>query len=381
MKRDYYEVLGVSRNADAAAIKKAYRKLAKKYHPDSNEGNATAAERFKEVNEAYDVLSDEKKRKLSDQFGHAAFEEGAGNYGGAQGNPFGSGFGGSQGNPFGGGFQGSYSDGNGYHEFHFENGEDMDDILKNIFGGGFKKSKSSGGFGGSGFGTGGFHGSGFGGFGSGSNGFGSGFGSGGSDFHSQGFGGPYSSKGEDLHADVTVSFDEAAFGGKKVIRLQSSNGGVQNYEVNIPAGIESGKSIRLKGKGHPGIGGGEAGDLLLKVNVQDKPGYRREGRDVYTTVNIPFTTAVFGGEAKVHTIYGDVLCNIKPGTQSGTKIRLRGKGIVAMNNPSVHGDEYATVQIEVPTNLTPDARRKLKEFEQECNGSRRSRGFGSGSAA
>ncbi len=381
MKRDYYEVLGVSRNADAAAIKKAYRKLAKKYHPDSNEGNATAAERFKEVNEAYDVLSDEKKRKLYDQFGHAAFEEGAGNYGGAQGNPFGSGFGGSQGNPFGGGFQGSYSDGNGYHEFHFENGEDMDDILKNIFGGGFKKSKSSGGFGGSGFGTGGFHGSGFGGFGSGSNGFGSGFGSGGSDFHSQGFGGSYSSKGEDLHADVTVSFDEAAFGGKKVIRLQSSNGGVQNYEVNIPAGIESGKSIRLKGKGHPGIGGGEAGDLLLKVNVQDKPGYRREGRDVYTTVNIPFTTAVFGGEAKVHTIYGDVLCNIKPGTQSGTKIRLRGKGIVAMNNPSVHGDEYATVQIEVPTNLTPDARRKLKEFEQECNGSRRSRGFGSGSAA
>ncbi len=381
MKRDYYEVLGVSRNADAAAIKKAYRKLAKKYHPDSNEGNATAAERFKEVNEAYDVLSDEKKRKLYDQFGHAAFEEGAGNYGGAQGNPFGSGFGGSQGNPFGGGFQGSYSDGNGYHEFHFENGEDMDDILKNIFGGGFKKSKSSGGFGGSGFGTGGFHGSGFGGFGSGSNGFGSGFGSGGSDFHSQGFGGSYSSKGEDLHADVTVSFDEAAFGGKKVIRLQSSNGGVQNYEVNIPAGIESGKSIRLKGKGHPGTGGGEAGDLLLKVNVQDKPGYRREGRDVYTTVNIPFTTAVFGGEAKVHTIYGDVLCNIKPGTQSGTKIRLRGKGIVAMNNPSVHGDEYATVQIEVPTNLTPDARRKLKEFEQECNGSRRSRGFGSGSAA
>ena len=258
----------------------------------------------------------------------------------------------------------------------------MDDILKNLFGGGFKKSKSSGGFGSSGFGGSGFHGSGFGGFGSnGTDGFGSGFGTGGSNFRSQGFGGSYSSKGEDLHAEVTVSFDEAAFGGKKVIRLQSSNGGVQNYEVNIPAGIESGKSIRLKGKGYPGVGGGESGDLLLKVNVQDKPGYKREGRDVYTTVNIPFTTAVFGGEAKVHTIYGDVLCNIKPGTQSGTKIRLRGKGIVAMNNPSVHGDEYATVQIEVPTNLTPEARRKLKEFEQECNGSRRSRGFGSGSAA
>ena len=378
LKRDYYEVLGVNKNADAATIKKAYRKLAKKYHPDSNEGNASAAEHFKEVNEAYDVLSDEKKRKLYDQFGHAAFEEGAGNYGNAQG----SGFGGAQGNPFGSGFHGSYSDGNGYHEYHFENGEDMDDILKNLFGGGFKKSKSSGGFGSSGFGGSGFHGSGFGGFGSnGTDGFGSGFGTGGSNFRSQGFGGSYSSKGEDLHAEVTVSFDEAAFGGKKVIRLQSSNGGVQNYEVNIPAGIESGKSIRLKGKGYPGVGGGESGDLLLKVNVQDKPGYKREGRDVYTTVNIPFTTAVFGGEAKVHTIYGDVLCNIKPGTQSGTKIRLRGKGIVVMNNPSVHGDEYATVQIEVPTSLTPEARRKLKEFEQECNGNRRSRGFGSGSAA
>ena len=378
LKRDYYEVLGVNKNADAATIKKAYRKLAKKYHPDSNEGNASAAEHFKEVNEAYDVLSDEKKRKLYDQFGHAAFEEGAGNYGNAQG----SGFGGAQGNPFGSGFHGSYSDGNGYHEYHFENGEDIDDILKNLFGGGFKKSNASGGFGSSGFGGSGFHGSGFGGFGSnGTDGFGSGFGTGGSNFRSQGFGGSYSSKGEDLHAEVTVSFDEAAFGGKKVIRLQSSNGGVQNYEVNIPAGIESGKSIRLKGKGYPGVGGGEAGDLLLKVNVQDKPGYKREGRDVYTTVNIPFTTAVFGGEAKVHTIYGDVLCNIKPGTQSGTKIRLRGKGIVAMNNPSVHGDEYATVQIEVPTNLTPEARRKLKEFEQECNGSHRSRGFGSGSAA
>ena len=105
LKRDYYEVLGVNKNADAATIKKAYRKLAKKYHPDSNEGNASAAEHFKEVNEAYDVLSDEKKRKLYDQFGHAA-----GNYGNAQGN----GFGGAQGNPFGGGFHGSYSDGNGY---------------------------------------------------------------------------------------------------------------------------------------------------------------------------------------------------------------------------------------------------------------------------
>ena len=359
LKRDYYEVLGVNKNADAATIKKAYRKLAKKYHPDSNEGNASAAEHFKEVNEAYDVLSDEKKRKLYDQFGHAAFEEGAGNYGNAQGSPFGSGFGGAQGNPFGGGFHGSYSDGNGYHEYHFENGEDMDDILKNIFGGGFKKSKSSGGFGSSGFGGSGFHGSGFGGFGS--NGTG-------------GFGGSYSSKGEDLHAEVTVSFDEAAFGCDKVITLQDPNAPgnpSQSLKVHIPAGIDNGKSIRLRGKGMPGTGGGEAGDLLLKVTVAPKPGYERKGMDVYTTVSVPYTTAVFGGETLVHTLYGDVMCKIKEGTQSGSKIRLRGKGIVSMKDSSVHGDQYVTIQIEVPRNLSPQARQKLKEFEEICQGSSR----------
>ena len=344
VKRDYYEVLGLSKGADAGSIKKAYRKLAKKYHPDTNQGDKQAEKKFKEVTEAYTVLSDPEKKKMYDQFGHAAFDQGA------SADPFGKD---TSGNPFSGGsYHRAYTNGNGgYQEYHFESGN-MDDMFGDIFGnmfhGGTSRKTSSG------FGN-GFHGG----------------------FQSGGF----QSKGSDLNAEVTVGFDEAAFGGKKVIRLQRSNGGVQNYEVNIPAGIESGKSIRLKGKGYPGVGGGEAGDLLLKVNVQDKPGYKREGRDVYTTVNIPFTTAVFGGEAKVHTIYGDVLCNIKPGTQSGTKIRLRGKGIVAMNNPSVHGDEYATVQIEVPTNLTPEARRKLKEFEQECNGSRRSRGFGSGSAA
>ena len=359
MKRDYYELLGLAKGADPSAIKKAYRKLAKKYHPDTNPGDKEAEKKFKEITEAYNILSDPEKKKLYDQFGHAAFDQ-SGAAGGAgtsgfHGGFYGSGFGGAGfgSNGFGsGGFSGGGFTGNGgYQEYHFEGGN-MDDMFGDIFGnmfhGGTSRKTSSG------FGN-GFHGG----------------------FQSGGF----QSKGSDLNAEVTVGFDEAAFGGKKVIRLQSSNGGVQNYEVNIPAGIESGKSIRLKGKGYPGVGGGEAGDLLLKVNVQDKPGYKREGRDIYTTVNIPFTTAVFGGEAKVHTIYGDVLCNIKPGTQSGTKIRLRGKGIVAMNNPSVHGDEYATVQIEVPTNLTPEARRKLKEFEQECNGSRRSRGFGSGSAA
>ena len=118
----------------------------------------------------------------------------------------------------------------------------------------------------------------------------------------------------------------------------------------------------------PGTNGGESGDLLLKVKVTSKPGYERKGMDVYTTVNIPFTTAVFGGEAVVNTLYGNVLCKIKEGTQAGSKIRLRGKGIVSMKDPAVHGDQYVTVQIEVPRYLNPAAKQKLKEYEALCAG-------------
>lgn len=336
-KRDYYEVLGVGKNASAADIKRAYRKLAKKYHPDTNPNNKHAEERFKEVSEAYDILSDEEKRKMYDQFGHAAFTEGGtGDYGFHQ------------------------DAGNGYREFHFHSGDgnvNMDDIFGDFFGGAFGRG---------GFGRSDFHDSGFSGF-RGSYG-GSGFGNG------------FSVKGADLNTEVDVTFDEAAFGGKKVIHLKGSDGRVQSYEVNIPAGISAGKSIRLRGKGQPGTGGGEAGDLILKVNVQEKPGFRREGADVYTTISVPFTTAVFGGEASVQTIDGRVVCKIRPGTQSGTKIRLRGKGIVKMGHPSERGDQYVTVQIQVPTNLSPEAERKLKEFEQLCKKPGSSR-FGRGSAA
>ena len=150
--------------------------------------------------------------------------------------------------------------------------------------------------------------------------------------------------------------------------MQDAYGQVQSLEVNIPAGIPDGKIIRLKGKGMPGRNGGEAGDLLLQVMVHDKPGFRRDGQNVYTTVTVPFTTAALGGEAKIATIYGDVVCKIKEGTQSGSKIRLKGKGIPVMGNPSVHGDQYVTVEVSVPKNLTPEARQKLKEFEQLCNG-------------
>ncbi len=177
-----------------------------------------------------------------------------------------------------------------------------------------------------------------------------------------------------MRAEVTVGFDEAAFGCDKVIRLQDPSnpgGGVQSLQVHIPAGIDTGKSIRLKGKGMPGVNGGEAGDLLLKVTVAAKPGYERKGMDVYTTVHVPFATAALGGETVVQTLYGNVLCKIREGTQSGSKIRLRGKGIVSMKDPSVHGDQYVKVEVDVPRHLTPAAKQKLREFEAVCAGKAR----------
>ena len=337
-KRDYYDVLGIDRAADKNTIKKAYRKLAKRYHPDTNKDNPQAEEKFKEVTEAYNVLSDPEKKKLYDQFGHAAFDQ-SGAAGSGYGNAGTGGFGGFGGN---GGFKGgtyrSYGGpGSGYQEYHFEGG-DMDDMFGDIFGNMFHGGSTSG----RSRRTSGFTG---------------------------GFGGEsFKSKGSDIKAGITVGFDEAAFGCEKVIHLTENNGKAvgKALKVKIPAGIDTGKSIRLRGKGNPGINGGKAGDLLLKVKVASKPGYERKGMDVYTTVRVPFTTAVLGGEAKVETLHGNVLCKINPGTQSGTKIRLRGKGIVSMKDKNQHGDQYVTVQIDVPGNLSEEAKRKLREFEVAC---------------
>lgn len=343
-KRDYYEILGVNRDASADVIKKAYRKLAKKYHPDSNAGNQAAEEKFKEVTEAYDILSDQKKRKLYDQFGHAAFSEGAGEDPGA-----------------GRTYQYHYKNPGGgtTYQYEFNGSEDMDDILKQFFGG----HHGASGFSGSGYSRSGFSGSGF-----------RGAGFNGSDFGGSGFSGFGQVDGENIEADISVSFDEAAFGCDKVIHFtdpESGDGKMKSLQVHIPAGIDTGKSIRLQGKGHPGIGGGMPGDLLLKVTVGNKPGYERKGMDVYTSVDIPFTTAVLGGEAVVETLYGKVVCRIAAGTQSGTKIRLKGKGIVAMNDPKRHGDQYVVVGIQVPRNLSEAAKSKLQEFEKECGGEKR----------
>ena len=331
-KRDYYDVLGIQKNADEKEIKRAYRKLAKKYHPDTNAGNKKAEERFQEITEAYNVLSDPEKRKLYDQYGFAAFDENMG-AGGAYGYG-GAGAGGRW-------SQSGFHSGNGgqYTEFHFE-GQDMDDIFGNfgnIFGdmfGGDSGRRVGHGFGRNAKGAQG----------------------------GNAYGGSFQGKGRDVESEIIISFEEAAFGCTK--RLSFEGDRKQSLEIRIPAGIDEGQSVRLKGKGYPGTGTMPAGDLLLKVHIAAKPGYERKGMDVYTTENIPYTTAVLGGEAILHTLYGPVRCRIPAGSQSGSKIRLKQKGIVSMRDSTVHGDAYVTIQIAVPKNITPQERKKLQELQE-----------------
>ncbi len=306
-KKDYYEILGIPRNADADTIKKAYRKLAKKYHPDTNKGDPNADEKFKEVTEAYDILRDAEKRKLYDRFGMAAFD----------------------GSMDSGAYQSSGRTNGGYRTYHFE-GDDIHDLFRDIFGGEFKTGRKS---------------------------------SFGDDFDNYDFT-HRSFRGEDVSAQLHISFDEAVSGCSKVITFQDESGMKQTLQVNIPAGIDTGKKIRLQGKGLGGTNGGMAGDLYLEVIVEKKAGFERKGQDVYTTIQIPYATAVLGGEAIVPTLYGNVRCRIKEGTQSGSKIRLRGKGIVSMDHPSLKGDQYVTVEIQVPRELNPEAKQKLREYQR-----------------
>jgi molecular chaperone DnaJ len=318
-KRDYYEVLGVSRDATPEQIKRAYHKLAKKYHPDTNKGNKEAAARFAEAAEAYETLSNPKKKQAYDTFGFDDTNGAGMHFNGANGGPFSFHFTSDGGN-------GNYSySSNGF------NGGDINDILRNMFGG----------FGG---------------------------GNGGSDFfHNDSFfnrGQTAAEKGNDAESSITVTFDEAFHGCSKTINIRDERGNSEALTVKIPAGIESGKKIRLRGKGGPGLNGGENGDLYLLVNVLPDERFTQEGMDIYGKLMVPYTTAVFGGEARAETPYGDVMTKIKPGMQSGTKIRLRGKGAPSMKNPSEKGDMYLTVEISVPTHLSRDAADKLKAYER-----------------
>lgn len=340
MNKDLYGILGVERTADDKKLKSAYRKLAKKYHPDANPGDKDAEQKFKDVGEAYAILSDPEKRKLYDTYGYAAFDgSGAGQPGGGAGGT--------------GGYQ-YYNGGNGYQSFHFS-GEDAEDLFHSMFGDIF------GGSGGSGFGGGRFKsGSGF-----SSSYFDDGFGGG---SFGGGRGGRSASRQQslDMTSSMTVSFRDAALGATKRIQLQDpavtgKNAGLTTLEVKIPAGIEEGKKIRLRGRGMAGSDG-KKGDLLIEIHIDPDSEYTRDGLDLYTHAQIPYSVAVLGGEAMLPTLHGSVSCKIPAGIQSGSKIRLKEKGIHTEGRSPKKGDEYVEIRIAVPRNVSPAARKKLEEY-------------------
>lgn len=360
-KRDYYEVLGVSKGASDSEIKKAYRVLAKKYHPDMNPGDKEAEVKFKEASEAYAVLSDEEKRRKYDQFGHAAFDGGAG--GGAGGFDF--------------------------------SGMDMGDIFGDLFGGGFSD------------------------FFGGGRGSRSGPAKGANirtsvriTFEEACFG---------VEKEIELNLKEecetckgsgakpgsnpetcSKCGGKgqAVFTQQSLFGVVRNVQtcpdcrgkgkivkdkcpdcygtgyitrkkkiqVSIPAGIDDGQCVRIREKGEPGENGGPRGDLLVEVVVSRHASLQRDGYDIYSTVPISYARAALGGDVKISTVDSDVIYTVKPGTQTNTKVRLRGKGVPTLRNPQVRGDHYVTLVVQVPTKLTHEQKELLIQYEEALNG-------------
>ena len=360
-KRDYYEVLGVSKGASDDELKKAYRKLAKQYHPDLNPGDKTAEARFKEVNEAYEVLSDKDKRAKYDQFGHAGVDP---NFGAGAGGPFGGGFGG------------------------FDMGDiDLGDIFGSFFGGGFGGGSSR-------QRTGPMKG----------------------DtlrasvtisFEEAAFGCDKelllnrTEPCDDCHGTGCAPGTTAEIcpdcRGTGQVRIQRGGGGFaftttapcsrcrgtgkiihqpcpdchgegqvrrqRKIKVRIPAGIDDGQTISMRGEGNGGLNGGPAGDLLINISVIPDPRFQREGYDLYLEQPVSFTQAALGAELQIDTIDGKVKYNLPAGTQTGTTFRLRGKGAPNVNGRG-RGDQYVTIRIQVPTNLTEQQRRALENYAE-----------------
>ena len=300
--RDYYDILGVSKNASDGELKRAYRKLAMKYHPDRNPNKKEAEERFKEINEAYAVLSDKEKRKQYDTFGAEGFRQ-------------------------------------RFTQEDIFRGFDFDDILSNLFGGRGKREFRFGGKGGSDFG----------------------------DFFSGQYGhrdmGRMPQKGEDVLYELTISLEEAAFGGEKRISYRK-NGRVEEVSVKIPRGIPSGKRLRLTGKGIEGKNGGPPGDLYLQVSIAEHPIFSRERDDLIVEREINFSEAVLGTTIEVPTLEGMKKVKIPPGTQSHTKMRLKGLGIPHFQKEG-KGDEYVKVIVRIPNRVTEKSRGLIQELAKE----------------
>ena len=358
-KRDYYEVLGVGKSADDAEIKKAYRALAKKYHPDVNPGNAEAEAKFKEASEAYAILSDPDKRRQYDQFGHAAFEGGAGGPGGFDfsGADFSDIFGDIFGDFFGGGRSRSASNGPmkganlrtsvriTFEEAVFGCEKEIEltikENCKTCNGTGAKPgtspetcSKCGG--------------------------------KGQVVFTSQSFFGTV--------RNVQACPDCQGTG--KIIKEKCTDcrgtGYVpmkKRYAVDIPAGIDNGQCKRLPGLGEPGTNGGARGDVLVEVVVGRHPIFQRQDYNIFSTVPVSFAVAALGGEVVIDTVDGKVIYDVKAGTQTDTKVRLKGKGVPTLRNKEVRGDHYVTLVVQVPDKLSHEARELLRQFDAESGDS------------
>ena len=357
-KRDYYEVLGVSRDADDAAIKKAYRALAKKYHPDMNPGDKEAEKKFKEASEAYAVLSDAEKRRQYDQFGHAAFEGGAGGAGGFGGFDFSGAdfsdiFGDIFGDLFGGSRRGGRA-GNGpmkganirksiritFEEAVFGCEKEIDLILKDpcedCHGTGAKPGTSP------------------------------------ETCPKCGGRGQVVYTSQSFFGTVqNVQTCPNCGGSGKVIKEKCPKCAGTGYtsskkriKVTIPAGIDNGQSVRIRDKGEPGVNGGPRGDLLVEVNVSHHPIFQRQDVHIFSTVPISFAVATLGGDIRIKTVDGDVIYTVKPGTKTDTKVRLKGKGVPSLRNSQVRGDHYVTLVIQTPERLSAEAKEALRRFDE-----------------
>jgi len=354
-KRDYYEVLGISKGADDATIKSAYRKLAKKYHPDTNPGNVEAEKKFKEASEAYAVLSDPEKKGQYDQFGHAAFDGAAGGFGGFD-------FGGDMGDIFG-------------------------DIFGDLFGGGGRRRASNGPMKGANVRTsvritfeeavfgvkknvtlslkdtcGSCHGT------------GAKPGTSPETCSKCGGNGQVVMTQQSMFGNVrSVQTCPDCGGSGKIVKERCVDCHGQGYitrrqtlEISIPAGIDNGQSIPIREKGEPGTNGGRRGDLLIEVLVSRHPVFQRQDMNIYSTVPISFAQAALGGDVRISTVYGDVINKIKAGTQTDTKIRLTGKGIPSLRNKDIKGDHFVTLVIQVPNKLSEEAKEALRQFDAVC---------------
>ncbi len=305
MAKDYYQILGMSRNASDKDLKQAYRRLARQYHPDVNPGNKEAEAKFKEVNEAYEVLSDPEKRKKYDSYGDKW--KYADQFARQGGPPFWQDASGREGSTI-------YD----FSDINFEEEQDpLGTVFERYFGGRAAADR-----------------------------------------------GPSrrAARGQDVEVQVEVSLEEAYHGTSRILELPGPMGSMRRLEVKIPRGVTTGSRVRIAGEGRPGMGRGSKGDLYLLVAVMPHEAYQRKGDDLYINLEVPLTTAVLGGEAQVPTLGGNVILKIPSETQNGRTFKLSGKGMPHLGS-TVNGDLYARTRVVLPTGLTPKEKQLFQELK------------------